>query len=274
MALPTISSGDLTNKGVTGEPANPELSVSALQAKFDELSISVIVPKFQALVTALENELAGADIGATAPTGITSTNKMQTIIDAIASILVALETKSETDYDPLVELLTGITIVTDTVDGQLTSIPTCKAITDFIEDIGGGDMLKATYDSNNDGIVNDSDKLGNQLPAYYATASSLTAVANNVATILTNEAVNEITILTTDWVLDSDVYKAVKTLSGIVNGATPDWCMKIAGKTSTATEKSNDALIETLECTLNTATFYATAVPSATVIYRLKGIKL
>jgi len=43
---------------------------------------------------------------------------------------------------------------------------------------------------------------------------------------------------------------------------------------STATEKSNDALIETLECTLNTATFYATAVPSATVIYRLKGIKL
>lgn len=31
----------------------------------------------------------------------------------------------------------------------------------------GGDMLKEDYDSNDDGIVDDSDKLGSELPAYY-----------------------------------------------------------------------------------------------------------
>lgn len=34
-------------------------------------------------------------------------------------------------------------------------------------DGSGGDMFKYLYDSNNDGIVNDSDKLGGQLPSYY-----------------------------------------------------------------------------------------------------------
>jgi hypothetical protein len=38
---------------------------------------------------------------------------------------------------------------------------------------GIGDMLKAVYDINNNGIVDNSAKLGNQLPAYYATASGL-----------------------------------------------------------------------------------------------------
>ena len=63
-------------KGTTGMPANPELSVADLQAKFDELSLDVIVPKFQALVTALENAVAGEDLGVTAPTGITASNKV------------------------------------------------------------------------------------------------------------------------------------------------------------------------------------------------------
>ncbi len=47
---------------------------------------------------------------------------------------------------------------------------------------GGGDMYKATYDTNNDGVVDDSDRLGGQLPAYYATAADLaTALAQAVA---------------------------------------------------------------------------------------------
>lgn len=46
-------------------------------------------------------------------------------------------------------------------------------ITGDIGELGGGDMMKASYDTNNDGVVDDSEKLGGQLPAYYAKASDI-----------------------------------------------------------------------------------------------------
>lgn len=48
---------------------------------------------------------------------------------------------------------------------------TVKFVTDHIEFMGGGDMMKASYDINEDGIVDDSDKLGGQPPSYYAKAN-------------------------------------------------------------------------------------------------------
>lgn len=182
MALPTISAGDLLNKGITGMPATPELSVADLQAKFDELSIDVIVPKFQALVTALENASAGFDLGVTAPTGITASNKVKSVIDAIATMLIDLIDKAEANYDPIVTLLTGILNITNNMDSSTSSIPTCKAITDYIQVIGGGDMLKAVYDTDDDGIVDNSEKLGGQLPTYYAKQTDLDATDQTLGT--------------------------------------------------------------------------------------------
>ena len=40
---------------------------------------------------------------------------------------------------------------------------------------GSGDMLKSAYDTDNDGVVDDAEKLGGELPAYYATAAAVTA---------------------------------------------------------------------------------------------------
>ena len=48
---------------------------------------------------------------------------------------------------------------------------TVKFVTDRIEYMGGGDMVKASYDINGNGVVDDSERLGGQLPAFYATAS-------------------------------------------------------------------------------------------------------
>jgi hypothetical protein len=48
-------------------------------------------------------------------------------------------------------------------------LPTTKAVVDRLEELGAGDMTKATYDQNRNGIVDDSEKLGGQLPFYYAT---------------------------------------------------------------------------------------------------------
>ena len=41
---------------------------------------------------------------------------------------------------------------------------------------GTGDMLKATYDADGDGIVDDAEKLGGQLPGYYAKAADMPSV--------------------------------------------------------------------------------------------------
>ena len=48
-----------------------------------------------------------------------------------------------------------------------------KALSDNMGDLGYGDMMKATYDTDNNGKVDNadnSDKLGGQLPSYYAEA--------------------------------------------------------------------------------------------------------
>ena len=44
--------------------------------------------------------------------------------------------------------------------------------------LGVGDMLKATYDSNGSGIVDNSEKLGGQLPSYYAQKSEVDSKLN------------------------------------------------------------------------------------------------
>lgn len=82
-----------------------------------------------------------------------------------------------------------------TVENVLTSTSTTNALsaaqgkvldekiaainTDLAEK-GAGDMLKSVYDTNNSGVVDNAEKLGGQLPAYYATATSLTNLGNSV----------------------------------------------------------------------------------------------
>lgn len=47
------------------------------------------------------------------------------------------------------------------------------SITGEIGELGGGDMMKATYDANGNGVVDNAEKLGGQAPSYYATAADL-----------------------------------------------------------------------------------------------------
>ena len=47
-------------------------------------------------------------------------------------------------------------------------------------------MLKATYDTDGSGVVDDSEKLGGQLPSYYATASDLQTAIDNIPSALKN----------------------------------------------------------------------------------------
>ena len=55
------------------------------------------------------------------------------------------------------------------------------AITDNMEDLGAGDMLKSVYDINGDGVVDNAEKLGGQAPSYYAKASDIPEVPTNLS---------------------------------------------------------------------------------------------
>lgn len=45
---------------------------------------------------------------------------------------------------------------------------------------GSGDMLKSQYDADNDGVVDDAERLGGQLPGYYAAAADLSLKAGAI----------------------------------------------------------------------------------------------
>lgn len=59
-------------------------------------------------------------------------------------------------------------------------------LTDGADGLGSGDMLKATYDANDNGIVDNSEKLGGNAPSYYAAASTVTALSTRIDTLETD----------------------------------------------------------------------------------------
>ena len=85
----------------------------------------------------------------------------KSVLDSITDTLLSALNRISTIFSTI----TGVT--TSVIDDD-TKIPTSGAIVGYVSSLGGGDMTKAEYDSNGDGIVDDSDKLGGQLPSYYA----------------------------------------------------------------------------------------------------------
>ena len=57
--------------------------------------------------------------------------------------------------------------VTDTVTNDDTKLPTNKAIVDYVVSMGGGDMTKAVYDTDDDGIVDNSEALQGHSAVYF-----------------------------------------------------------------------------------------------------------
>lgn len=90
MGFTRITEEDIKNKGVSGLPDTPNLPVADMQAKFDELSKDVIVPKVNALVDELESENASANIGIIPPDGFAG-KSVQELCDEFASVFGANE---------------------------------------------------------------------------------------------------------------------------------------------------------------------------------------
>ena len=119
MAFTKITDGDLKDKGVIGLPDTPGLSTSEMQAKFEQITREVIVPKFNQLVDELLDPSAASQIG--------TKGKNRTVQGHIDNL--------ENPHN-----------VTAAQVGAYTKDQTEKAISDRISQIGSADMTQAVYD--------------------------------------------------------------------------------------------------------------------------------
>ena len=209
MAFTKITENDTINKGVIGLPDTPNLSTAAMQAKFEELSNDVIIPKFNNLVDELEAKSAAGNTGATIPSGINAVSEnVQAVLNGIAekahtheksdaeltdAVTKAHEHSNKSVIDKFTENESGVplyngrkmtgdafkTVKVGTTSIVATDYDTIEIIAgdNVVIDAdevnktlkfsaiggsggGGGDMYKAVYDKNNDGMVDDAKTVG------------------------------------------------------------------------------------------------------------------
>ena len=208
MAFEKITDTSLANKGVTGLPDVPGLSTAEMQAKFDELSRDVIIPKLNEIVDGLNGDEVGLSSKIENPE-TKEKDVIQNVVNAIYQIVKensdkrhVHENKETLDkvtaelYDSinaLVSMFNGISAVDKTVTADDTKIPTSGAIVNYVTELGAGDMQKTVYDKNNTGIVDDAEKLGGVAPEEYLQKASLpdTTVAFEVAETRSNISTGE-----------------------------------------------------------------------------------
>lgn len=208
MAFEKITDTSLANKGVTGLPDVPGLTTAEMQAKFDELSRDVIIPKLNEIVDGLNGDEVGLSSKIENPE-TKEKDVIQNVVNAIYQIVKensdkrhGHENKETLDkvtaelYDSintLVSMFNGISAVDKTVTADDTKIPTSGAIVNYAIALGAGDMQKAIYDKNSTGIVDDAEKLGGVAPEEYLQKASLpdTTVAFEVAETRSNISTGE-----------------------------------------------------------------------------------
>lgn len=208
MAFEKITDASLVNKGVTGLPDVPGLSTAEMQAKFDELSRDVIIPKLNEIVDGLNGDEVGLSSKIENPE-TKEKDVIQNVVNAIYQIVKensdkrhGHENKETLDkvtaelynsITALVSMFNGISAVDKTVTADDTKIPTSGAIVNYVTELGAGDMQKAVYDKDNTGIVDDAEKLGGVAPEEYLQKASLpdATVAFDVAETRSNISTGE-----------------------------------------------------------------------------------
>ena len=90
-----------------------------------------------------------------------STGDMQARFDSLGNLSID-------KFNALVEA------VGDTIANDSRRLPTMAAIVAYIEHMGGGDMMKSVYDTDNDGVVDNAAQLGGHTPVYFRNQYKLT----------------------------------------------------------------------------------------------------
>ncbi len=182
MAYKKIEDNDLLGKGVINLADTPGLSTQQMQEKFEETARSVIIPHFNQLIDALlEN---GVPVKSEDVIAIKKDSSGDLLISNdgvnwVHSSGNALSekankadtyTKNETDHKLLLKADNANVYSKKEI---YTKAETEDAINKRISDIGSSDMTKAIYDKNNNGIIDNAEKLGGKSPEYFATKKDI-----------------------------------------------------------------------------------------------------
>ena len=143
-----ITEADRAGKGVVGLADTPGLETAAMQAKFDELANDLLIPRHNALVEALSGTQGASGIG---------TADGRTVEQKLAEKTGAADVLKKDNTEPFAP------------SGDYQPA-TKKYVDDAVFAAGAADMRKAVYDNNDNGVVDDAEKLGGQLPSYYGQA--------------------------------------------------------------------------------------------------------
>lgn len=239
MAYTKITSEDTSGKGVIGIPDTPALTTTAMQEKFDEIALDVLVPKHNALIDELESTESGKGADAigfdTGTSGITA----ETAGAALRELKGELDDKATT-----ADVLTKDNAAEFTPTGQYNPA-TKKYVDDTVVAIGAGDMAKAVYDTDDNGKVDDADKLGGELPSAYE-KTRLQFTDTSVPT----------TAFVADATYEDFPYRASVPLSGVLASMTPEVIFDVA-------DAMSGNLAPVSECYAGGVYIYAAEVPEA-----------
>lgn len=115
--------------------------------------------------------------------------------------------------------------VGDVISNDDTKLPTMKAIVDYVVSMGGGDMTKAVYDTDDDGIVDNSEALEGHNALYfknfYDVTCPTTGYTEETITIWGESKTVQTIVLTTD--------KDGNPLTNFASGMIADYAINLSG---------------------------------------------
>lgn len=103
-----IDPDELIGKGVTGLPDSPELSTLAMQQKFDELAIDIIIPHINGMCDEIDTAIDGAIETAHAEV-VAEQTRAQAAESALSTAITAETTRAQTAEGNLSDLITAET---------------------------------------------------------------------------------------------------------------------------------------------------------------------
>ncbi|MEG1394058.1 MAG: hypothetical protein RSC60_07280, partial [Christensenellaceae bacterium] len=158
MALTKITKINTKVNVVEGLETRPQMPPQTLKQKFDEDSVNLkadvngVVDGVNAVIDELTSTNGAKNIGTAKIDGVVGGN----VQDVMQGLI------------PKTDIVQALGSATDKLISQ-------KAVTDAIGQKGGGDMLKAVYDTTNNGVVDDAEKLGGKQPTFYAKKTEVEA---------------------------------------------------------------------------------------------------
>lgn len=141
---------------------------------------------------------------------------------------------------------------TDTVTNDGEKFPTSKAIVAYVSAMGGGDMVKAVYDTDDDGVVDNSEQLNGHGEEYYRNQYEITLPTSGYTS-------GSVTIWGESLTLYSIVISTDKDgnpLTNFTSGMTEDYPINVSGS------QTDFNKLYAFSIGNGNVTFYLTSAPS------------